>query len=93
MSDVNMESLLRMYDTPFYLLDSAKLHSRIDFLRLQFFCMKNYPLLLYSFSGRRSLAGYLRGFYFPVSCSDYFRFLAPAAPSFRKPEEKTVPSE
>ena len=33
MSDVNMESLLRMYDTPFYLLDSAKLHSRIDFLR------------------------------------------------------------
>lgn len=51
-------------------------HSRFDFLRLQFFCMKNYPSLIYSFSGRRTCAGYLRGFYFPISCSDYFRFLS-----------------
>lgn len=65
-------------------------HSRLDFLRLQFFCMKNYPLLIYSFSGRRTCAGYLRGFYFPISCSDYFRFLASTPQHATGSEEEAV---
>lgn len=72
----HVDSAMPVLRQALHMIDLYTSHSRIDFLRLQFFCMKNYPLLLYSFSGRRSLAGYLRGFYFPVSCSDYFRFLS-----------------
>lgn len=60
-----------------YMLRLQTSHARFDFFRLQLFCMRNCKYLLYTPpSCKKTLIGYLRGFYFPISCSDYFRFLS-----------------
>ena len=60
-----------------YMLRLQASLSRLDFFRLQLFCMRNCEYLLYTPPRcKKTLIDYLRGFYFPISCSDYFRFLS-----------------
>lgn len=60
-----------------YMLRLQASHARLDFFRLQLFCMRNCEYLLYTPPRcKKTLIDYLRGFYFPISCSDYFRFLS-----------------
>lgn len=46
-----------------------------NFMALQLFCMKHCDKLFYA-RKKKSLFLLLRGAYFPVSCSDYFRYLS-----------------
>ena len=64
-----------------YMLRLQASHARLDFFRLQLFCMRNCEYLLYTPPRcKKTLIDYLRGFYFPISCSDYFRFLSVRQP-------------
>ena len=48
--------------------------SFIDFFRLEWFCIKHYKQLFHS-SDVNGIMGRLRAMYFPISLSDYYRYL------------------
>lgn len=60
----NAKKILRLYISK----------STIDFMQLQWFCIKHYKNLFYT-SVKFSPISIMRAAYFPISCSMYFRYL------------------
>ena len=58
-----------------YMLNLQISKSVIDFVKLQFFCMKHCTKLFYAMQ-QINLFTILRGAFFPISCSEYFRFMS-----------------
>ncbi len=59
-------------------LQMLRLHistSPIDFIRLQMLCAKHCDKLFYACE-KKTLFNRLRAWYFPISCSEYFRYLS-----------------
>lgn len=57
-----------------YMIHLYNSKSFIDFVRLQYFCIKHRDSLFHT-SLPKGIMSILRASYFPVSCSDYYRFL------------------
>lgn len=70
-----IDSTEEVYQDAITMLKLQISNSFIDFIRLQFFCVKNCTNLFYARESK-TLQTMLRGMFFPISCYEYYRYLS-----------------
>lgn len=70
-----IDSTEEVYKDAITMLKLQISNSFIDFVRLQYFCVKNCTNLFYA-RERKTPQTMLRGLFFPISCYEYYRYLS-----------------